>query len=239
MIQINKVTKIFGYFPVLRGIDLEIERGQFVALLGPNGSGKSTLLRILSGLGKATSGSITIGGWALPAEIFAIRKQLGVVSHLPLLYDNLTAEENLTFFGKLYDLSDEKLSQRVPEMLELVGLEKRGTDLVRTFSRGMLQRLAIARALIHDPAILLLDEPYTGLDQKAGELLDTLLDEVAAIGEGGRTAIMTTHDLRRAYTHASHVAILSKGKIGYWGPTADFTNDDLPRIYADTIEDKH
>ena len=237
-INIQKVTKIFGYFPVLRGIDLEIERGQFVALLGPNGSGKSTLLRILSGLGKATSGSITIGGWTLPQEVFAVRKQLGVVSHLPLLYDNLTAEENLRFFGQLYDLTDEKLDMRIPEMLEMVGLEKRGTDLVRTFSRGMLQRLAIARALIHDPAILLLDEPYTGLDQKASALLDTLLDEVAAIGEGGRTAIMTTHDLRRAYFHASHVAILSKGKIGYWGETINFTDNDLPRIYADTIEAK-
>ncbi len=235
MIKIDKVTKAFGFYPVLRGIDLEIERGQFLALLGPNGSGKTTLLRILAGLGKPTTGNITIGGWHIPEEIAAVRPQLGIVSHLPLLYDGLTAEENLLFFARLYDIPSSQREARVAEILQEVGLHKRAKDVVNTFSRGMQQRLAIARALIHDPAILFLDEPYTGLDQDAAALLDRLLKEVAGIGRGERTAIMTTHDLRRAYNLTSHVAILSRGKVGYYGPTGTMQPDDLPRIYATTI----
>lgn len=236
MIEIRKVVKAFGYFPVLRGIDLTVEDGQFVALLGPNGSGKTTLLRMLAGLSKATAGSISIGGWSIPDEIMAVRKQLGIVSHLPLLYDALTAEENLTFFARLYDIPSDEQSDRVHTMLERVGLAKRAKDVVQTFSRGMQQRLAIARALIHDPAILLLDEPFTGLDQDASALLDGLLREVAGIGgEDGRTAIMTTHDLRRAYRLTSHIAIISRGKIGFYGPTANMSELDLPQKYAETI----
>lgn len=235
MIEIRKVVKAYGYFPVLRGIDLTISSGQFVALLGPNGSGKTTLLRMLAGLSKPTAGAITIGGWSIPEEIMAVRKQLGIVSHLTLLYDSLTAEENLTFFARLYDIPAEEQPERVATMLARVGLEKRAKDVVQTFSRGMQQRLAIARALIHDPAILLLDEPFTGLDQDASALLDNLLREVAGIGEGGRTAIMTTHDLRRAYRLTTHVAIISRGKIGYYGPTADMGELDLPQKYAETI----
>lgn len=238
MIVIENLVKTFGYFPVLRGIDLTVERGQFLALLGPNGSGKSTMLRILSGLAKPTAGRISIGGWTLPDEAFAIRRQLGIVSHLPLLYDNLTARENLLFFGRLYNLPEDYLAERSVMMLDRVGLAKRSDDLVRTFSRGMLQRLAIARAILHEPPILMLDEPYTGLDQDASALLDNLLSEVAALGAGERTAIMTTHDLSRAYAHATHVAILSRGKVGYYGPTNQFSEQDLPRIYAETISAK-
>lgn len=238
MIVVENLVKAFGYFPVLRGVDLAVERGQYLALLGPNGSGKSTMLRIISGLAKPTAGTVKIGGWTLPDEAYVVRKQLGVVSHLPLLYDDLTALENLLFFGRLYDLPSELLAERADQMLRRVGLHRRANDVVRTFSRGMLQRLAIARALLHDPPILLLDEPYTGLDQDAAALLDHLLHEVAAIGDGERTAIMTTHDLRRAYNLASHVAILSRGKVGYLGPTADITANELPAIYADTIATK-
>jgi heme exporter protein A len=234
MIIIEKLIKTFGFYPVLRGIDLHVERGQFLALLGPNGSGKTTLLRILAGLAKPTSGTITIGGWTIPDEIFAIRQQLGVVSHLPLLYDMLTAEENLLFFARLYNLPVEERADRVHEILKLVGLHKRAHNLVRTYSRGMQQRLAIARAILHDPAILLFDEPYTGLDQNGAALLDELLEEVAGIGENQRTAIMTTHDLHRALHHATHVVILSQGRIGYYSAADDITTGDLPRLYAHT-----
>ena len=234
MIEIHHLVKAFGYQPVLRGIDLTIERGQFLALLGPNGSGKSTLLRILSGLATPTSGRVTIGGWQLPDEASAIRRQLGVVSHLPLLYDTLTAEENLLVFAKLYNLPIATRSSRIAEMLAVVGLSKRAKDVVRTFSRGMLQRLAIARALLHDPPILLLDEPYTGLDPDAAALLDNLLRDVAALGMGERTAIMTTHDLTQAHRYATHIAILSRGKIGFYASTQDVLVADLPRIYTET-----
>lgn len=235
MIEIDNLTKAFGYYPVLRGIDLTVERGQFIALLGPNGSGKSTLLRILSGLSKPSGGQVKIGGWRVPDEIAAVRRQLGIVSHLPLLYDTLTAEENLMFFAKLYDLPEDTRADRVAAMLDTVGLKVRARDIVRTFSRGMLQRLAIARALLHDPPILLLDEPYTGLDQNASALLDDLLRNVAGIDSGDRTAVMTTHNLLKAHEHATHVVILSKGKVGYYGPTADMAAHDLPHIYAETI----
>lgn len=238
MIEVQKLVKAFGYFPVLRGLDLTIEAGQFVALLGPNGSGKTTLLRILAGLSKPTSGTVKMGGWSIPDELAAVRRQLGIVSHQTLIYDNLTAEENLIFFARLYDIPVEARADRANEMLRQVGLAKRAKDVVQTFSRGMQQRLAIARALLHDPAILLLDEPHTGLDQNAAALLDTLLRDVAGVGTGERTAVMTTHDLRRARDLTTHVAILQRGKVGYFGPMTDIGDNDLPALYATTVEAK-
>jgi heme exporter protein A len=230
MIEIRKLTKTFGPNPVLRGLDLDVERGQFLTLLGPNGSGKTTLLRILAALSRPTGGTVRIGGWELPAEADFVRAQLGVVSHLPLLYDTLTAEENLLLFARLYDLPAEQRRPRVAAVLERVGLARRARDVVRTFSRGMQQRLAIARAILHEPAILLLDEPYTGLDQDAAALLDTLLREVAV---GGRTVVMTTHDLRRGHALADRIAILSRGKIALDAACADIDPDALPALYSD------
>lgn len=218
--------------PVLRKLDLTIERGQFVVLLGPNGSGKSTLLRILAGLSKPTAGMVKIGGWELPKEAFAMRRQLGVVSHLPLLYDTLTAEENLNFFAELYDIGAAERKIRIQAVLNQVGLKYRAGDQVRTFSRGMLQRLTIARAIIHNPAVLLFDEPYTGLDQQASAILDDLLIDQAATG---RTIVMTTHDIQRGHRLASHVAILSRGKIGYFGASSDIPENNISQVYSETI----
>lgn len=230
MISVQGLTKVFGINPVLRGLDLHVERGEFVTLLGPNGSGKSTLLRILGALSRPTSGSVRIGGWDLPKEADFVRRQLGVVSHLPLLYDTLTAEENLYFFARLYDLPAEERAERVRTVLQRVGLWRRARDVVRTYSRGMLQRLAIARAILPDPAVLLLDEPYTGLDQDAAALLDDLLREVAV---SGRTVLMTTHDLRRGHLLADRVAILSRGKIAFDQPSSAIDPGALPALYAD------
>jgi heme exporter protein A len=215
LIETQALVKAYEIAPVLRKLDLGIARGEFVALLGPNGSGKSTLLRLLSGLSKPTAGVIRVGGWELPKEAHAVRAQIGMVSHKPLLYENLSARENLTFFARLYNLPPAGIPARITELLAAVGLGKRGDDLVRTFSRGMLQRLSIARALLHDPDILLLDEPYTGLDQDASAVLDSLLKTAYA---DGRTVIMSTHDLARAATLASRVVILSRGVIGYDQP---------------------
>src|SRR5829696_2071942 len=190
LIETRALTKAYGWQPVLKKLDLSIERGEFVALLGPNGSGKSTLLRLIAGLSKPTAGTIRVGGWELPREAAAVRAQIGLVSHKPLLYDNLTAYENLLFFCRLYALDDQ--DGRIKRGLERVGLTKRSADLVRTYSRGMLQRLSIARALLHEPDVLLMDEPYTGLDQDAAITLDNLMRDAH---REGHTIVMTTHEL--------------------------------------------
>ncbi|MBK8027412.1 MAG: heme ABC exporter ATP-binding protein CcmA [Chloroflexi bacterium] len=226
LITIRKLVKTFGALPVLRSIDLDMQRGDAVALLGANGSGKSTLLRLIGGLSKATSGEIRVGGWELPREAHAIRAQIGLVAHRTLVYDNLTARENLRFFGRLYNLTD--VDAHIERGLARVGLARRADDVARTFSRGMQQRLAIARALLHDPAVLLLDEPYTGLDVSAAEVLDTIVLE--ARGEG-RTILMTTHELDRAARLATRAIILAKGKVGFDGPMPE----DLPAAYRQIV----
>jgi len=208
MITVQRLTKRFGSKTVLRGLDFEAEAGEFVAILGPNGAGKTTFLRILASLSRPTMGLVQIAGFRLPDQATAVRRRLGVVSHLPLLYGNLTAEENLRFYGRMYALANPE--DRIRQVLGLIGLEKRRGDLVRTFSRGMQQRLAIGRAMLHDPGVMLLDEPHTGLDQDACEMLDSVLKEVAA---RGRTVVMTSHDLARAADLASRFDVLSRGKI--------------------------
>ncbi len=218
MIQVTKLVKRFGLKKVLRGLELEVQPGEFVALLGPNGAGKTTLLRILASLSRPTLGQVRVNGHALPGEAAAVRRSLGVLSHQPLLYGDLTAQENLLFYGRLFNVDG--LDARVEEVLEMVGLAHRRLDLVRTFSRGMQQRLAIARAVIHDPQVLLLDEPYTGLDQDASAMLDGVLKKVAA---QGRTVLMTSHDLARAGELAGRFDVLSRGVI-----TASARREELP-----------
>lgn len=230
MIEAINVTKAFGLRPVLRGVNLTVEPGEFLTLFGPNGAGKTTFLRILSTLSRPTTGQVRVGGYVLPQQATAVRAILGVVSHQPLLYGDLSAEENLAFYGRMYGIPPEEREARIAEVTEAVGLEKRRADLVRTFSRGMQQRLAIARAILHDPPVLLLDEPYTGLDQDAAATLDRALREVAL---RGRTVVMTTHDLARGISMADRVAILSKGKIAYDVPSGDMNVVSFAEIYAD------
>jgi heme exporter protein A len=208
MIEVKKLVKRFGLKTVLRGVDFTVQPGEFVALLGPNGAGKTTFLRILASLSRPSMGVVDIAGYSLPKQAAAVRARLGVVSHLPLVYDDLTAEENLTFYGRMYGI--ENANVRITEVLEMVGLEARRRDLVRTFSRGMQQRLAIGRAVLHDPDVVLFDEPYTGLDQDASSMLDDVLQTVAG---QGRTVVMTSHDLARAENLATRFDILSRGVI--------------------------
>ncbi len=215
LIQTHGLVKAFGYRPVLKKLDFSVARGEFVALLGPNGSGKSTLLRLLAGLSKATAGTVTVGGWELPGEAAAVRAQIGMVGHKSLLYEALTARENLRFFARLYAIED--ADTVIEERIERVGLKKHADQAVRTYSRGMQQRLSIARALLHDPAVLLFDEPYTGLDQDAGAMLDQLL---LGTHDEGRTIVMSTHQLDRAQALASRIVILSKGTVEYDEPAA-------------------
>lgn len=183
MIELRKLTKAFGSKVALRGIDLRVAPGESLVIFGPNGAGKTTLIRILSSLSRPTGGKVFIGGLDLATHADGIRRYLGVVSHAPLLYDSLTAEENLRFFAQLYAMPCP--GERIAEMLGRVGLTARRNDLVRTFSRGMVQRLAIARALLHDPQVLLLDEPDTGLDPQAAEMLHGLLAQLSGRGAEG------------------------------------------------------
>lgn len=217
MIEVRKLVKRFGLKTVLRGLDFRAGPGEFVAVLGPNGAGKTTFLRILASLSRPSLGEVRVAGLRLPGEAAALRALLGVVSHLPLLYGDLTAEENLRFYGRMYGLPDP--ARRIAEVLEMVGLASRRRDLVRTFSRGMQQRLAIGRAVLHDPQVLLFDEPHTGLDQDACDMLDRLLRGVAG---SGRTVVMTSHDLGRAEDLASRFDVLSRGAI-----TASVRREDL------------
>ncbi len=232
MIEVRRLVKTFGVKPVLRGLDFEVEQGEFVALLGPNGAGKTTFLRILATLSRPKMGEVRVAGYSLPAQAAAVRQRLGVVSHQPLLYGDLSAEENLNFYARMYALTGQ--AGRIVEVLQMVGLYRRRRDLVREFSRGMQQRLAIARAILHDPQILLFDEPHTGLDQDAAAMLDGLLSEIAS---GGRTVVMTSHDLPRAAKLADRVDILSRGVIARSIRREDAAMDQLTSIYREVTRD--
>jgi heme exporter protein A len=215
---------------VLRGLDFHVQSGEFVALLGPNGAGKTTFLRILASLSRPSMGLVKVAGFALPGQSAAVRQRLGVVSHMPLLYGDLTAEENLQFYGRMYNIP--ALDKRISEVLDLVGLAARRHDMVRTFSRGMQQRLAIGRAVLHDPDVMLFDEPYTGLDQDASEMLDDVLKTVAA---AGRTVVMTSHDLARAEDLATRFDVLSRGVIAASATRDGLGNGNLLTFYKQAL----
>lgn len=227
MIEIRALTKSFGLRPVLRGIDLSLAGGESMALLGPNGVGKTTLLRIVSTLSKPDQGQVMVTGLNTATRGHAVRSMLGVVSHHPLLYEELTAEENLRFYARLYGVADAGIL--IGEVLAKVGLELRRHDQVRTFSRGLKQRLAIGRAILHQPPVMLLDEPYTGLDRDATAVLDEVLHGVAG---SRRTILMATHDLAQGIALADRVAILSGGKLVYETRSADIYQNDLSEIYS-------
>lgn len=233
MIEARQVVKRFGPKAVLKGLDFEVEEGEFVALLGPNGSGKTTFLRILASLSRVDMGMVRIAGYVLPDQAAAVRSRLGFVSHQPLLYGDLTAKENLQFYGRMYNLQD--IDSRANEVLKLVGLYYRRDDLVRTYSRGMQQRLAIGRSVLHQPQVMLFDEPHTGLDQDAGAMLDEVLLSVAS---QGRTVVMTSHDLARAADLASRFDVLSGGKIVASGKKDHIGMDKLLTFYRQAVSSR-
>lgn len=207
-VSVRGLEKSFGNFSVLRGLDLNVEKGGFYTLFGPNGSGKTTFLRILSTIGKADSGELRINGLDALSEKSAVRGSIGVVWHEPSVYDNLSAFENIIFFGTMYGVSD--LKDRASSLLGQLGLGIRQNDLVRTYSRGMKQRLAVARAIVHDPPVLLLDEPYTGLDTNGSRIFGELL---RSLYSRERTIIMTTHNMDEGLDLSTRAGILNDGRI--------------------------
>jgi heme ABC exporter ATP-binding subunit CcmA len=182
MIVARKLGKRFGEKRVLRGVDLDVQRGELVVVTGPNGSGKTTLLRICAGLAVPTEGELTVD---------VERAEIGYLGHEPLVYRELTALENLDLYGRLYRVPERR--ERIGMLLERFGLWDARRDRVASYSRGMTQRLAICRVLLHDPALLVLDEPYTALDEQGADLLDAQLAEL----RGERTLLVSTHDPAR------------------------------------------
>lgn len=215
-LRITGLKKSFGLKPVLRGIDLSLAGGERLALMGANGAGKTTLLRILAALTKPGAGTVTIDGLDVERDAQEVRRSVGFVGHQPYLYDELTGLENLLFFGKMYGVKNAR--ERARELLQRVGLEKRASDRAGTFSRGMVQRLSLARALLHSPRLLLLDEPDTSLDQEGVQLVTIILDEHTA---SGGTTLLTTHQPDRALALCDRVVTLNNGRIAVQEPGID------------------
>jgi heme ABC exporter ATP-binding subunit CcmA len=207
----DRIWKYFGDYPALRGVDLEVAKGSCLALLGRNGAGKTTMLRILANLSRPSKGEIRIFGDAGNGP--DVRGKIGYLGHGIGVYDDLSAYENLLLFGQLLGVSHP--ARAAMEALERVDLARVKDGMAREFSRGMRQRLAVARAFLHHPEILLLDEPFTSLDDKAIAVLQSLLAD--ALAEGS-TIIMSTHQIREAMELATHVALLERGKIAFAGP---------------------
>ncbi|WP_413308902.1 ABC transporter ATP-binding protein [Bacillus sp. 1P10SD] len=208
MIDIKKLTKQADNKLILRGIDLSIKKGETVAILGPNGAGKSTLLKVLATLIKPTSGLVKINGLDLKKDHIEIKKVLGYLPHSSLLYDHYSPLENLVFFGNIYGVKN--VEEKAIQLVKEVGLSFFLNEPVKNFSRGMIQRIAIARAIVHDPEVLLLDEPHTGLDQGAITILNNV---ILSMKDQGATTLMVTHDFKQAAEICDRIIIIKNGKI--------------------------
>jgi heme ABC exporter ATP-binding subunit CcmA len=230
LLETAGLKKSFGLKTVLRGIDLAVYSGESVALMGANGAGKTTLLRILACLTSPSSGCARIDGWDSGRDAQRVRRLVGFVAHQPYLYDELTAEENLLFFGKMYAVKDAR--ERAVQLLQRVGLEKRARERVGVFSRGQVQRLSLARALLHAPRVLLLDEPDAGLDEQGYELVGAVLAEHSA---GGGAVLFTTHQLERALKLADSLVMLGKGRIVLQEKTAGLELERMRQEYQEVL----
>lgn len=220
VLQLESLGKVFGHFRALSDVTLDLYAGECLLLLGSNGAGKTTLLRILAGLTRPTRGTYVIQGCSGRRLPRLARRQIGFLSHIPQLYAELSARENLLFFGKLYGVSP--LEERVKEVLSQVGMETRADDPMLHHSRGMQQRISIARALLHDPPLLLLDEPYSGLDASSVRKLNLLLEQ---FHRQGKTMILTTHQMEAAISFADRVAILQRGFVTYQAVLKDLQGE--------------
>lgn len=228
-IETKKLTKVFGDRKALDKVSIEVPEGAFLSIFGPNGAGKTTLVRTLVTLSRATSGTALVAGFDAKEEPDKVREHIGLISHNPMLYPDLTAMENLMFTAQLYGVVNAE--ERVRELLRAVELDHRRFDVVRTFSRGMTQRLSIARALMNDPDVVFLDEPYAGLDPHAVEIFDGLIEQL----RDGRTFIMVSHDLQKGFDVCTHALVLARGRVVSYAPKEDIDFEQFRQLYRETV----
>ena len=228
-IETKKLSKVFGNRKAVDDVTISVPKGAFLSIFGPNGAGKTTLLRMLSTLSRATSGTATLMGVDLKEEPDRARDHIGLISHNSMLYPDLTAEQNLMIYARLYGVVEPEA--RVLDLLEAVELKHRRLDVVRTFSRGMTQRLSIARALVHDPDVVFLDEPYSGLDPHAVEIFDELIEQQRE----GRTFVMVSHDLQKGFAMCTHALVLAKGRVVAFDEKGAFDFDEFSALYRSTV----
>ena len=224
-VAVSGLSKTFGTTRALVDVDLRVAWGQTLAVLGHNGAGKSTLLRVMASLVRPDGGTVAVEGFERAKDATALRSVVGYVAHQPLLYDDLTAEENLAFYARLYGVGDARA--RIGQVLDDVGASAWAHRRVRGLSNGMQKRVAIARALLHRPSVLLLDEPETGLDVAGLAMLDRLVRSVTG---GGATVVMTTHGVERGLTLADQVVVLAEGRVALEGRTADVAPAEVRAI---------
>lgn len=228
-IEAVHLTKAFGTRKAVDDVSLALPKGAFLSIFGPNGAGKTTLLNMLSTLSRPSSGTLAIAGFDSKKQPDDIRRRIGYISHLSMLYPDLTAEENLMFYARLYGVDHPQ--DRVECLLDAVGLAHRKLDAVRTFSRGMTQRVSIARALVHDPEVVLLDEPYSGLDPHAIDIFDGLIDKVRA----GRTFVMVSHNLVKGFEMCTHALVMARGRIVSFSERDALSFDAFSDLYRETV----
>jgi len=228
-IETKKLTKVFGDRKALDRVSIEVPEGAFLSIFGPNGAGKTTLVRTLATLSRATSGTALVAGFDAKEEPDKVREHIGLISHNPMLYPDLTAMENLMFTAQLYGVVNAE--ERVRELLRAVELDHRRFDVVRTFSRGMTQRLSIARALMNDPDVVFFDEPYAGLDPHAVEIFDGLIEQL----RDGRTFIMVSHDLQKGFDVCTHALVLARGRVVSYAPKEDIDFEQFRQLYRETV----
>ncbi len=230
-LEARGVVRDFSGFRALNGVDFSLYAGELLTVFGPNGAGKTTLLRILGGGLRPTKGEVRLHGESVDVGDREWRRSIGVVSHQGFLYGQLSARENLIFFGRLFGL--DRLEERVAEALVNVGLANRSGSMVRTYSRGMRQRLALSRALLHEPEIVLLDEPYTGLDAHAAGALRELLE---SLKDGRRTVVLVTHALTQGLDLADKVAIQVRGRFVRFESKDALPTENFEAFYREVVE---
>lgn len=228
-LEVRDLSRTFGARKALDSLSFELPVGAFLSIFGPNGAGKTTLLKVLSTLTNPSKGTAKVVGLDVVQDAVELRERIGFISHNPLLYPDLTAEENLLFFADIYGIDDPQ--GRVRELLTAVELDHRRLDTVSTFSRGMIQRLSIARALLHRPEVIFLDEPYSGLDPHAMDILDALIASVRS----EHTFVMISHDLPKGLELCSHALILAKGKAVLFAEREDIDPEAFAARYRATV----